>query len=95
MKVRLLAKAVDDLDKIKSFIEADSPRAALDVARCFADSFGLIGNNPEIGRPIEGQAVRLFVVPRLPYVMPYRIRRNAIEILRVFHTSQRRPARWR
>jgi plasmid stabilization system protein ParE len=33
-------------------------------------------------------------VPRIRYLVPYRVRREEIEILRVFHTSRRLPQRW-
>lgn len=36
---------------------------------------------------------RELVVRELPYVIPYRVRDNHIEILRVLHTSQSRPGK--
>jgi plasmid stabilization system protein ParE len=33
-------------------------------------------------------------VPGLPYLLPYRIVDDRIEILRVFHESQDRPSAW-
>jgi len=92
MKVKLLAKAVRDLNEIATFIAADNPRSAQRVTESLADALDLISKNLEIGRIAKGQTLRLFVVPRLPYVMPYRLRLESIEILRVFHTSRLRPS---
>jgi plasmid stabilization system protein ParE len=94
MRVELLPKAVRDLEAIIDYIAADSPRGAKKVSASLADALQLIGEHPEIGRPVSGRNLRLFVVPGLPYVMPYRFRRNTVEILRVFHTSRQRPKSW-
>ena len=34
---------------------------------------------------------RELVVPKTRYIVPYRVRGDTIEILRVFHTSRRLP----
>jgi len=36
---------------------------------------------------------RELVVRNLPYIIPYRVRDNTIEILRVLHTSRRWPGK--
>jgi toxin ParE1/3/4 len=37
---------------------------------------------------------RELVVTRFPYILPYRVREQAVEILRVFHTSRKWPQRF-
>jgi plasmid stabilization system protein ParE len=34
------------------------------------------------------------VVPKVRYIVPYRVRGETVEILRVFHASRRLPERW-
>ena len=38
--------------------------------------------------------VRELVVAKTRYIVPYRVRGETVEILRVFHTSRRLPDRW-
>jgi len=46
---------------------------------------------PASGRPGRVIGTRELVIGGLPYVVPYRVRDNDIEILRVLHTSRRFP----
>lgn len=43
---------------------------------------------------VAARAVRELVVINTRYIVPYRVRGDAVEILRVFHTSRRLPTRW-
>jgi toxin ParE1/3/4 len=94
MKRRILAKAARDLANIEKYVSGDSPEAAAAIAVRLRKSFDLITARPEIGRPSEVPKIREWSVPGLPYMIPYRVRGDVVEILRVFHTSQQRPARW-
>lgn len=94
MKRRLLALAIRDLTEIRAYISANSPQAAATVAARLMRSFDLIAEKPESGRPTSRPNVREWSVPGLPYVIPYRVKVDHIEILRVFHTSRKRPTEW-
>jgi plasmid stabilization system protein ParE len=37
---------------------------------------------------------RELIVAKTRYIVPYRVRDETVEILRVFHTSRRLPDRW-
>jgi toxin ParE1/3/4 len=54
----------------------------------------LLAAQPAIGRPGRVSGTRELLVPQTRYLIPYRVRRAAIEILRVFHASRRPPKRW-
>lgn len=94
MKHRLLARAVQDLAAIQAYIAAKDPEAATAVASRLKKSLDLIADRPEIGRPTSRPGVREWSVPGLPYVIPYRVKAGYIEILRVYHTSRKRPDAW-
>ncbi|MDR2726446.1 MAG: type II toxin-antitoxin system RelE/ParE family toxin, partial [Deltaproteobacteria bacterium] len=49
---------------------------------------------PESGRPGRVPGTRELVIAGLPYLLPYRVRNDVVEILRFFHTSQKPPNRW-
>ena len=54
-----------------------------------------------MARIVRGKALCLdcaimctYEVPRTRYLIPYRVRRGVVEILRVFHASRRPRKRW-
>ena len=51
----------------------------------------LLTHHAALGRPGRVPGTRELVIGGLPYVIPYRMRDGAIEILRVLHTSRRWP----
>ena len=94
MKLKVLPRASKDLVAIYAHISADDGPAAVLVMARSRKSLVLIADRPEIGRQGEDPRIREWSVPGLPYVIPYRIRGDAVEVLRVFHTSRHRPPRW-
>lgn len=94
MKIRLTKAAIRDLREVQAYIAADDPRAALRVTSKLEKAIALIGDQPQIGRPISAQSKREWSVPGLPYVIPYRVSDGVIEIIRIYHTSRKRPSEW-
>lgn len=94
MKRHILARAAKDIAEIEAYIHEESLEAAADVASRIRKAFDLITERPEIGRPTPIPNLREWSIPGLPYVIPYRVRGDKVEILRVFHTSRQRPSRW-
>jgi toxin ParE1/3/4 len=52
-------------------------------------------HNPQIGRPGRVSGTREFVITKTPYIVPYRVRNDALEILRVYHGARRWPDSFR
>ena len=48
-------------------------------------------DNPYIGRLGRVPGTRELVITNTPYLLPYQIRQDRIEILRVYHSSRRWP----
>ena len=94
MKLKVLPRAARDLVDIHSYIAAEDSQAAVLVVARLRKSLALITERPEIGRHGEDPRTREWSVPGLPYVVPYRVRGETVEVLRVFHTSRRRPPKW-
>lgn len=94
MKFKVLPRAVRDLADIHAYIAADDGKAATAVALRLQKALELVTSRPEIGRPVPYTKIREWPVPSLPYVIPYRVRGDLVEILRFFHTSRRRPDSW-
>lgn len=94
MKVRWLRTALLNLDEEASYIAADDPAAARLVVARILEAVAQLADQPGLGRPGRVPNTRELVVARTRYVVPYRVKRDAVEILRVFHTSRRLPKRW-
>lgn len=94
MKIRLTKAAVRDLREVQLHIAADSEEAAVQVVLRLERAISLIGERPTIGRPTSEPTVREWSVPGLAFLIPYRIAADAIEIIRIFHTSRMRPPHW-
>lgn len=88
-------EAIEDLASLQAYIAEDSPAAAQRVAlRILQDVEALLPDNPEIGRPGRVLGTRELVIPRTPYIVPYRVQGNSIQILRVYHGARRWPDRF-
>ncbi|WP_410052977.1 type II toxin-antitoxin system RelE/ParE family toxin [Bradyrhizobium sp. SZCCHNS1054] len=51
----------------------------------------LLPSRPEMGRPGHVPGTGELVIPRTPYIVPYRLIDETIQILRVFHSARRWP----
>ena len=92
MRLRWTKRAERDLDEIASYIGQDSPAAAARVILELIDRVeASLTKRPSIGRAGRVLGTRELVIGELPYVVPYRVREQDIEILRVLHTSRRWP----
>ncbi len=93
MRIEWTAAALRDLAAIRVFIAADDPRAAeRQLGRVLA-AVTALARFPELGRSGRRPTTRELVVTGTPYIVPYRLRGEAIEILRVLHGRQRWPDR--
>ena len=93
-QIKWLKTALKNFDDEISYIARDDPDAARLVARRVEDAVALLAAQPALGRPGRVSGTRELLVPKTHYLIPYRLRRGAIEILRVFHASRRPPKRW-
>ena len=94
MRVRWLRKALRNLDEEAIYIEVDDPATARLVVQRVLEAVAQLADQPGLGRPGRVPNTRELVVLNTRYLIPYRVRAGAIEILRVVHTSRRPPQRW-
>jgi toxin ParE1/3/4 len=81
-----------DFTAIVQYIRQDNSSAALRVARSIYDAVAQLNTFPNRGRPGRVNGTRELPLPRLPFVVVYRVRENAVEIVRLLHGTQRWPA---
>ncbi|RFB78487.1 type II toxin-antitoxin system RelE/ParE family toxin [Methylovirgula sp. 4M-Z18] len=88
-------EALDDIEQLRTYIAQDNPHAARRVAIAIVDAVTkMLPSNPEIGRPGRVSGTRELVIPRLPYIVPYRVRNETIQVLRVYHGARKWPERF-
>lgn len=83
--------ALDDLTSIHDFIAEDSPAAAQRVVETIYEYVEEQLSLPRTGRPGRVAGTYELVIPKLPYIVPYRLIDGQIEIARVYHTSRLWP----
>jgi plasmid stabilization system protein ParE len=94
MRLKWLRQARSDLFAIHDFIASNNPQAPERVSREIAVAALRLKAFPQIGRPAHRTDLRLMQVPGLPYLLPYRISSETIEILAVFDERRERPVEW-
>ena len=91
MKVIWFKRAILDLTAAKDYITQDNPQAAQQTVQRIKEKVSLLSEQPGIGRLGRVPNTKELVVDRTPFILPYRVRDDKIEILRVLHTSRRWP----
>jgi toxin ParE1/3/4 len=91
MKIVWSPFAIEDLIAIRAYIAQHNPDAAASVAQRILHAVGFLADHPQMGAPTHRTDVRKLIVPQTPYVIPYRVRDGAIEILEVFDGRQLAP----
>jgi toxin ParE1/3/4 len=94
VRVRWLRTALANLDAEAEYIAEDNPGAAGRVVQKIFRTVDLLRENPAMGRAGRVAGTRELVVPETPYIIPYRVREDAVEILRVFHAARKWPAKF-
>jgi len=87
-------ESIHDLISLRAYIAQDeaaaAKRVALHILYCVEH---LLAENPKLGAPGRVPGTRELVIPKTPYIVPYRVRGTTIEVVRVYHSSRRWPKR--
>ena len=86
-------RAIGHLVALRAYIARDNPDAAARTATTLLAAVDRLALLPNLGRPGRMSGTRELVVPGTPYVMPYRVRSERLEIIALFHGRQRWPTR--
>lgn len=93
MRTRWLRGALRNLGEEAEYIARDDPEAAARVVERIAAGVERLKTHPASGRPGRVPGTRELVIAGTPYIVPYRVYRETIEILRVFHGARKWPAK--
>ncbi|AJF07564.1 toxin Y4kP [Geoalkalibacter subterraneus] len=91
MRIRWLRRAVRDLDAAEEFIAQDNPEAAAKIALTIVKAVSQLKDQPGAGRAGRVPGTRELVIAETPYIVPYRVKNDVVEILRVYHSSRKWP----
>jgi toxin ParE1/3/4 len=86
-------RAIEHLEHLRSYILREKPDAANRIAGALLDAVERLAELPHLGRPGRVAGTRELVVPGTPYIMPYRVRGDRLEVVAVFHGRQKWPKR--
>ena len=87
-------RAIAHLTRLRSFIAQENPNAAGRVAAALLHAVERLAEHPNLGRAGRVIGTRELVVPGTPYVIPYRLRGDRVEVVAVFHGRQKWPKRF-
>jgi len=82
------------LEEISERIAVDNPAAASRVVERIRTAVERLQEFPAIGRPGRVEGTRELVVSGTPYIVPYRVQGDVIQIITVLHSAQRWPDRF-
>ncbi len=88
MKIIWTELALFDLDQAREYIMATSPNTAARTIDRIEKSLEALQSFPKMGRLGRVSSTRELVIPETPFILPYRIQPNCIEILAVIHGAQ-------
>jgi toxin ParE1/3/4 len=91
MEIRWSPEAAADFAAVVEYIHKENPSAGDRVAHAIYDSAGSLESFPNRGRPGRIEGTRELVMAPLPFILIYRVKREAVEIVRVLHGFQRWP----
>ena len=83
--------AEDDLIDILDYIAHDNPAAAVDAIDHIEAAALRLAEFPLSGREGSVPDTRELPIPRLPFLLIYRVREATVEVLRVLHGARQWP----
>lgn len=93
LTVRWTPIALSDLEMAFEFISvtAGKPEAAKNVVRKILDGIKQLESFPESGRDGRVKGTRELFIGSTPYIVVYRVKNEALEMLAVLHSARKWP----
>jgi toxin ParE1/3/4 len=91
VRIRWLRTALTNLDDEAEHIATANGAAAVRTVTAILEAVSHLSRYPSLGRPGRVDGTRDLVVDGTPSIIPYRVRGDTIEVLRVFHAARRWP----
>jgi toxin ParE1/3/4 len=91
MNVVWSLRAIRHLIATREFIEKDSEQNAATMAERVLEAIEILATQPQMGRPGRLTGTRELVISGTPYIVPYRVIRERLELLAIFDERRRWP----
>ncbi len=91
MKIIWSPQARSDLRGAVLYVARDNPRAAGGLRDRIKEAIGKLATHSQMGRPGRVPGTREWVISGTAYIVPYQVRNECVEILRVYHESRQWP----
>jgi addiction module RelE/StbE family toxin len=91
MRIRWTRAAAEDLEHIKDYLTEHHPQFAHSTVIELYETIRSLKTSPRRGCLGREEGTRELVLSRLPYIVAYRIKEQAVEVLHIFHGAQNRP----
>ena len=91
MRLRWTPASADDLEAIADYLVRHFPSFARTTIRQIHETIASLRSMPYRGRIGREEGTRELVIARLPYIVIYRIKGEAVEILHIYHGARQRP----
>jgi len=72
-----------------AYLEKEHPRLAAQFVKQISAAAQQLAKFPSMGRPGRAMGTRKLVAPGTKYIIPYCARDQAVEMLRLFHSSRK------
>lgn len=92
MTIRYTRLALAHLSEIRAYTEKHRLGTVKAVGESILAAVSHLGQFPEAGRLGRVNGTRELVVPRLPFVVAYRVMGNDVEVLAILHAARRWPS---
>ncbi|HEY9641221.1 MAG TPA: type II toxin-antitoxin system RelE/ParE family toxin [Coleofasciculaceae cyanobacterium] len=89
--VKWLRQALKNLEQAYDYIAETDEDAAIALILKIQAATDQLSEFPMMGRPGRVDRTRELVIANTPYVVIYRVKESAVEILRVLHSSRKYP----
>ena len=92
MRVQWSEPALSDLHNISTYLEAASSLPTANrITRAIYESVQSLKVLPNRGRPGRLSDTRELLIPKLPYIVVYRVLPDSVSIARILHGAQQWP----
>jgi toxin ParE1/3/4 len=84
-------QALEDIEAAFDYLMERNPEAARRVCRDILYQIEMLAKQPFFGRAGRVPGTRELVVTSTPFIVPYRVHQERLEIIRVFHSARQWP----
>jgi toxin ParE1/3/4 len=90
MRIRWTTPAADDLESIHEYLRKHEPKLAHSTVAGIHKAIRSLRKFPNRGRKGREEGTRELLLERLPQIVAYCVKEDAVEILHIWHPAQDR-----